>query len=180
MISLKDKIILIILCATTITAIISYFYAFEIYTFAWHVVKRNPIIWNDLSVRVPDDLVAIMKIPANQEECRSEGSVLHIYYAKDQDRASILFQRVTFRLAKQPEKQFDYSGYRVLEKNDCRIMDAPCVSITFVKEKDPQQMLSEVFFYDSNIIISFHGDRVYKKYFEEIISSLKRRNLANP
>lgn len=162
----KKAIIALVSLGMLVTSSFILHYYFDIYPFVWHVIKYQPIKWYDLKITVPEGMVAKVK---NQRDAE----IVEVYFPKQPKRAYILFSKSSCKIPKNLDLKYDHSEYRIIEEKECNILGMPCIWVTVEEVADMHRLISKVYFIENNIIVYFNGDRMYKKYFDEIISSLQ-------
>jgi hypothetical protein len=152
-----------------IIAAILHHYSFEIYTRYWHIVHKGSIHWYDLEIKVPENLVS--RIIENT----NGSSEIQIYQLANPNEVDILFERVSYHRKEgfKFQNKYECAGYRIIQMKPHRIMRDECVWVRARKEGTNPIYSEDVFFLSRDIRISFMGSINSRRYFEEVMDSLK-------
>jgi hypothetical protein len=169
--SVKDKIKKNLNTFSIIFALLgllTYFWGFKLYVYSWHLLNSNPIIWGNLKIKIPSDLIL------DEVKSTTKSKIIKLHNYNKNFRVAIYF-------AWKKGIKSDYSltsiykqeNFSILERKACNFFDKPCEWFTGQKQENNTKRYREDIFLKSQDIFIFYVGEANKRYFlEEVISNL--------
>ena len=141
-------------------------FGFDIYTVFWHWSNPNPIQWNQLEIKIPDDLIV-----KYYEEVGKSNS-LNLYLAGYPEQITIGFSAIKRDLTEDEpyENIYKQLGYKLLNEEPCYHPKTKC---KWFMAKKGEIYTEDIYLLSNNYHIIYIGTIENRHYLVEVFENMK-------
>ena len=153
------------------TSIVVGHFGFDIYTVFWHWSNPKSIQWNQLKIKIPEDLIA-----KYYDEVGKSNS-LHLYLVGYPGETTISFSVIKRNLTEDApfENLYKQLGHKLLSEVPCYHPKTKCKWFK-VKTKKDEIYMEDIYLLSKNYHIIYFGTIENRHYLIEVFENMKFKN----